>query len=132
MSNSVRIGVVSSVNVSNAAARVAFFDQDNMVSSELPVIYPASSKAQFHWLPEAGSTVVCVFSDKDGFIVGTYYGDGDNPPGSASNFGVWFEDGSHVYYDRTAGMLNVKAAGGVRIEGDLVVTGSITRAGESL
>lgn len=130
MSNSVRIGTVSSVNVSNATARVAFFDQDDMVSSELPVIYPASSKDQFHWMPEAGSIVVCVFSGKDGFIAGTYYGRGENPPGS--DCGVWFEDGSHVFYDRTTGVLNVKAAGGVRIEGDLVVTGSITRAGESL
>ncbi|WP_317957247.1 hypothetical protein [Paenibacillus chitinolyticus] len=57
----------------------------------------------------------------------------DRPlPGNADQRGIWFNDGSYVYYDRSSGVLEVKAAGRVRIEGDLEVTGTLTRGGERL
>ncbi|MCY7486422.1 phage baseplate assembly protein V [Paenibacillus alvei] len=131
MRNAIRIGVVSSVNEQKASARVAFFDQDDMVSDELPILYLPTG-AQTYAVPKVGDSVVCAFSGNDGFVVGTYYGESDAVPSSNNQLGVWHEDGSYVYFDRSSGTLNVKAAGGVKIEGDLLVTGSITRAGEKL
>lgn len=132
MGNAVRIGVVSRVNEQNASVRVVFFDQDDMVSDELPILFLPSS-AKTYAVPKVGDSVVCIFSDGDGFVVGGYYGETDTAPSpDAQRLGIWYEDGSYVYYDRANGTLNVKAAGGMKIEGDLVVTGSITRAGEVL
>lgn len=61
-----------------------------------------------------------------GICLGSYYADDSQPSGTQDQRGVWFEDGSYVYYDRTAQKLNVKATGGVWIEGDLTVTGKLS------
>ncbi|MNP73522.1 hypothetical protein D3C76_1702470 [compost metagenome] len=76
--------------------------------------------------------MLCAFlgNGPAGFCLGAYYTDEDLPPGADQQRGVWFEDGSYAYYDRSIGKLVVKATGGVKIEGDLEVTGSIKRAGE--
>ncbi|WP_342576531.1 hypothetical protein [Paenibacillus sp. FSL M8-0142] len=71
----------------------------------------------------------------DGICIGAI-DDEEDPPGTPDQRGVWFEDGSYAYYDRTTQKLVVKAAGGVQIEGDVTITGnltvdgSITRGGE--
>ncbi|WP_286155123.1 phage baseplate assembly protein V [Bacillus sp. FJAT-27264] len=122
------IGQVSTADAASGSVRVAFADRDDMVSGELPVITPGGW-ARGNAMPKPGETVLCAFLDNSrsaGFCLGTYYGD-DHPPGTKDQRGVWFEDGSYVYYDRVAKTLNIKAAGGVKIEGDLTVTGAISR-----
>ncbi|GKS14795.1 hypothetical protein YDYSY3_57950 [Paenibacillus chitinolyticus] len=77
---------------------------------------------------------MCIFPEKGagGVCLGTF-STVDRPlPGNADQRGIWFNDGSYVYYDRSSGVLEVKAAGRVRIEGDLEVTGTLTRGGERL
>ncbi|WP_238649765.1 phage baseplate assembly protein V [Paenibacillus piscarius] len=127
----IKIGVVSTVDPVTASVRVAFVDQENMVSAPLPVI-AAGGWARGVALPEPGETVLCVYLDNGqsaGFCLGTYYTADEHPPGSDNQRGTWFEDGSYVYYDRAAKTLQIKAAGGVRINGNLTVTGTITNGG---
>lgn len=119
-----RAGRVSSVDESKAAVRVAWFAADESVSDWLPVVCHPGQYA----MPKVGDTVVCVGD----FVIGTYYGDSDELSSKVSQSGVWFEDGSYVYYDKTEKKLHIKAASGVWIEGNLEVTGTITRAGVTL
>lgn len=149
--NLIRIGSVSSIDPVNHTVKVVFEDKDNLVSGDLPVIVPYSDTAKAYRLPEVSESVLCVFLGngiQNGFCLGSYYNDEDKPPNSNPNqIGTWFDDGSYVFFDKVSKTLHVKAAGNVRIEGDLIVTGkiisesidtksittdSITRAGESL
>lgn len=126
----INIGVVSTSDPAKGSVRVMFPDRDNLVSGELPVITPGGW-GRGNAVPSPGETVLCVFLDNSrsaGFCLGTYYGD-DIPPGSTDQRGGWFEDGSYVYYDRATKMIQIKAAGGVRIEGNLIVTGTVQSGG---
>lgn len=127
----IKLGVVSTADPASGSVRVTFADQDDMVTAPLPVI-TASGWGRGISVPEPGETVLCVFLDNGrsaGFCLGTYYGVEENPPGNSNQRGVWFEDGSFAYYDRAAQTLQIKAASGVRIEGNLTVTGIITNGG---
>lgn len=131
--NMVRIGVVSSIDFGKGTVRVTFPDREDHVSDELPVLAPHySGWAAGNDLPGVGKSVLCLFLGTDlksGFCLGPYYTAGNYPLGTAEQRGVWFEDGSYVYYDRLDQALHIKAGSSVRIEGDLIVSGSITRAG---
>lgn len=133
MSKLIQAGIVSSVDAAAGTVRVTFPDQDDRVSDDLPVLTPGGWGSG-NALPLSGESVLCAFlgNGSAGFCLGSYYTDDETPPGTPQQRGVWFEDGSQVYYDRTLKQLVVKAAGGVKIEGDLEVTGSIKRAGEIL
>lgn len=125
------IGQVSTADPEAGTVRVAFADRDDMVSGPLPVVTPGGW-ARGNAIPGPGESVVCMFLDSGrsaGICLGTYYGQDDPPPGTTDQRGTWFEDGSYVYYDRDTRMLNVKAAGGVHIEGDLIVTGTVSSGG---
>lgn len=130
----IQSGTVSSSDPASGTVRVTFPDRDEHVSDALPVLTPGGW-GRVNAIPGPGESVICVFlgnGAKAGFCLGSYFTDEDVPPGDNGKRGVWFEDGSYVYYDRTLKKLIVKANGGVKIEGDLEVTGSITRAGEVL
>lgn len=108
-----------------------------MVSGDLPVL-TRGGWARSNELPEPGQEVACLFlanGISEGICLGVIE-DEEDPPGTPDQRGVWFEDGSYVYYDRTTQKLMVKAAGGVSLEGDvtikgnLTVEGTITRGGE--
>ncbi|WP_110933806.1 phage baseplate assembly protein V [Paenibacillus bouchesdurhonensis] len=133
-SNLIRAGIVSSVDEASGTVRVTFPDQDNHVSGSLPVLTPGGS-GKGNALPAPSESVLCLFLGngiQEGFCLGSYYTDDEHPPGTTQQRGVWFEDGSHVYYDRSIQKLVVQAAGGVIIDGDLEVTGTVKRAGEIL
>lgn len=127
--NLIRAGTVSSVNAERASVRVTFADVDDLVSGELPFLLHAGS----YVLPVVGDNVLCLFlanGISEGFCLGAYYGDEDSlPANQASKKGVWFPDGSHVYFDQSTGALHVKAVNAVRIDGNLQVTGTITHGG---
>lgn len=130
----IKIGTVSTADPATGSVRVAFADRDDMVSAPLPII-TAGGWGKGIAVPEPGETVLCVFLDNGqsaGFCLGAYYAGDERPSGSNNQRGVWFEDGSYVFYDRAARTLQVKAASGVRIDGNLTVTGSITRGGVSI
>jgi len=130
----IRAAIVSTVDADNGFIRVTLPDQDDAVSGDLPVVTPAGW-AVYNGLPQVGERVVCVFPTgklREGFCVGAYWTAGKQPPGSDDQRGVWFEDGSFAYYDRTSGTLQIKAVSNVHIEGNLIVTGSLTRGGEEI
>ncbi|TYA10934.1 phage baseplate assembly protein V [Paenibacillus faecis] len=132
--NMIRAGIVSSANPSAGTVRVTFPDRDDLVSDDLPVLTPGGW-GRGNSVPLPGESVLCAFLGNGlqvGICLGSYYTDDEKPPGTDEQRGVWFEDGSQVYYDRSIRKLVVKAAGGVKIDGDLEVTGSIKRAGEVL
>lgn len=127
----IQVGKVSTADVETGVVRVTFPDRDDAVSSDLPVL-ASGGWARGNGMPAPGDMVLCVFLDNSqsaGFCLGSYYGKTDTAPGNSDQRGVWFEDGSYVYYDRSSNSLRVKAAGGVRIEGDLTVTGSVHEGG---
>ncbi|MEK4849708.1 phage baseplate assembly protein V [Paenibacillus sp. FSL H7-0756] len=122
------IGRVSTANPAAGSVRVTFADRDDMVSGELPVLTPGGW-GKGNAVPLPGERVVCAFLNharSAGFCLGSYFADDGEPSGTQDQRGVWFEDGSYVYYDRTAQTLTVKSSGGVRIEGDLTVTGKVS------
>lgn len=134
----IRIGDCSSADPEMGTIRATFPDLDQMVSGDLPVL-TSGGWARGNALPEPGDSVLCLFLSNgisDGICLGAI-DDEDVPPGNEDQRGIYFEDGSAVYYDRTIQQLVVKASGGVSIEGDvtikgnLTVSGGITRGGES-
>jgi|SRR5690606_8735122 len=125
----IRIGRVSSVNPSACAARVVFEDREDTVSFELPIIVRGSQDTKDYWLPVPGEQVLCVFvNSTDGFIVGSFYSDADQPPAATpAKRCVTFPDGNSVEYDLSTKKLTIK--GNVIIDGDLTVTGVINNGG---
>ncbi|MEC0171173.1 phage baseplate assembly protein V [Paenibacillus graminis] len=127
----IKIGTVSTADPASGSVRVVFADRDDMVSAPLPVI-TAGGWGRGVAVPAPGETALCVFLDNGqsaGFCLGTYYAGDEHPPGNNNQRGTWFEDGSFVYYDRSAHVLQIKAASGVRIDGNLTVTGTIKNGG---
>lgn len=147
MKSMVRVGTVSDRNPDSCSVRVVFSDQDDLVSDWLPVVLPQALNTCDYSLPDIDETVVCLFLGSGieaGFCLGAIYTDA-NPAGNGEQRGVWFPDGSHVFFDHKTGTLTVTANGGVvikspsstidgnvRIVGNLVVEGSITRGGVTL
>ena len=103
-SNIIRIGEVSSIDPAKGTARVAFDDEDSMVSYDLPVIQHNTLENHDYWMPDIGEDVLCVFlptGSEDGFILGSFYADEIRPPASTENIRmVEFADGTKVSYDR--------------------------------
>lgn len=121
VTNLIRVGEVSSTNPARGTVRVAFRDRDDQVSAELPVIVQNGA----YWIPRVNDRVLCVFlGDRlgTGYVLGTFYNAAQAPPATNPALsGVWLEDGSHVYFDRAAGVLRIHASGGVEITGGLTV-----------
>lgn len=64
----VRIGTVSSVDMSSRTARVVFPDKNDMVSGSLKIV-----KQEEIWLPAVGQAVLCLYlpnGESDGFVIG--------------------------------------------------------------
>ena len=103
-SNIIRIGEVSSIDPAKGTARVAFDDEDSMVSYDLPVIQRNTLENHDYWMPDIGEDVLCVFlptGSEDGFILGSFYADEIRPPASTENIRmVEFADGTKVSYNR--------------------------------
>lgn len=143
----VRVGIVSDRDPKRCAVRVIFADQDAMVSGWLPVVVLQARDTRDFALPDIDETVVCVFLGSGleaGFCLGTIYTSAA-PAISGDERGVWFPDGSHIVFDRASGTLVINAAGNVKvtapnttiegdvtINGNLDVSGTITRGGVPL
>lgn len=100
----VRIGKVSSVNIEKARVQVVFEDIDNMVSVDLPLLFPQGLKNKFYAVPDIGENVVCLFIEQglsDGYCLGSFYTDLVLPPiSSQDKVHFTFEDGTFIEYDR--------------------------------
>lgn len=79
----IKIGTVTSVMPEVGAVRVSFFDEDDAVSAQLPVIMPPGVVQ----LPKVKETVVCVFlsaARNSGFCLGgCFYIQGEQLPSAS-------------------------------------------------
>jgi phage baseplate assembly protein gpV len=133
-----RIGVCDTTDPELGTITVVFEDRDDLKSWTLPIV-TTGGWGRSNSMPEPGQEVACLFleaGNSDGVCIGVL--DEEDPPGTPNQRGIWFDDGSYAYYDRSIQKLVVKPAGGIVLDGDvtisgnLTVDGSITRGGEIL
>lgn len=121
----VRSGLCSTVDFASGTIKATFPDREDSVTKDLPVVC-AGGHGLFNGMPKPGDHVICLMfgnGRSDGVCIGVIP---ETMPGTKTTEGVYFEDGSHVFYDTAAQKLIVKANSGVVIEGDLTVTGTVT------
>ncbi|MNO15525.1 hypothetical protein D3C76_51910 [compost metagenome] len=121
VSELVKIGVCSTVDFESGTITATFPDRQDVVTKDMPVILAGGYGAQ-NSLPKPGDTVLCLMLGNglsNGVCLGVIQ---DFIPGSATQEGVFFEDGSHIFYDRESGAINIKAVGGAVIESPENVT----------
>ncbi|WP_339200441.1 phage baseplate assembly protein V [Paenibacillus sp. FSL P2-0322] len=119
----VRIGVVSSVDTDTGMVRVVFPDMSDMVSPELPLLTTGTGWGLSNAMPEPGDNVLCVFRGggrTDGFCLGALYDGSYDMPADQSQRGIYFEDGSYVYFDKNTGSIEVNAVGAVNVQAKAV------------
>jgi phage baseplate assembly protein V len=144
--NLIRVGRVSAVYPERCTARVVFDDRENLVSFELPTLGRGSLYNKDYWLPDVDEQVVCLFlpnGNAQGFIIGSPFSKADTPPVVDPNKRhMAFSDGTVIEYDRethtlfvdakgpinimTTNQVNISAAAGVNVAGNLTVSGSIS------
>lgn len=119
LKNLIRVGKVSSVDYEKATARVVFFDDDDIVSYDLPVLQKNAFKNKDYCMPDVDECVVCLFLPSGvatGFILGSVYTGNVAPPEKMADIRtVSFADGTRISYDRKASTLNVTAVGNVNV-----------------
>lgn len=123
----VKTGICSTSDFASGTITVIFPDRQNAVSPSIPVVF-AGGRGAGNGMPQPGDMVVCLMFGNgpgNGVCLGVIP---DTLPGAAHQQGVYFPDGSYVYYDQDEQKLVVKATSGVKIEGDLIVTGKVTAA----
>ena len=120
----VRIGKVSSVNIEKARVQVVFEDIDNMVSVDLPLLFPQGLKNKFYAVPDIDENVVCLFIEQglsDGYCLGSFYTDLVLPPVSNQDkVHLVFEDGTSIEYDRKEHKLVADIKGDAQIQADKI------------
>ncbi|MEC0237759.1 phage baseplate assembly protein V [Paenibacillus kribbensis] len=118
-----RIGVVSSVDTETGKVRVVFPDMDDMVSPELPLLTTGTGWGLSNAMPEPGDNVACIFLGNgrpDGVCLGALYDGSYDMPADQSQRGIYFEDGSYVYFDKNTGSIEVNAVGTVNVQAKAV------------
>jgi phage baseplate assembly protein V len=133
----VDIGRISAVYPERATARVLFDDygSDGIVSRELSIISKGSMGTKDYWIPEVNEMVLCVFlagSQKQGFVVGTFFNDIDRVPVSAKQVRhLSFPDGASVEYDTRSKVMSITlpSGGTLDVKGTLSVDKLIVREG---
>ena len=111
--DSIRIGIVSSIDPEKGTARVTFEDRDDIVSRYLPVTVPCTLEDQWYYMPGIGERVRVLFDPEAptrGCILGSYYDDVRQPPehDGANIQYVLFKDKTLIKYDREKHLLTVK------------------------
>jgi phage baseplate assembly protein gpV len=104
-------GTITKVYPSEGLAVVNFDDRD-IASKKLPIIYPRTFKDQVSDPMEEGEHVACVMDSnlEDGVILGAMYSQADTPPdGVGADVTMRkFKDGTVFKYDRTANEYSIK------------------------
>ncbi|WP_198468971.1 phage baseplate assembly protein V [Acetomicrobium sp. S15 = DSM 107314] len=124
----IRIGIVSSIDAEKGTARVIFDDLDNLVSYNLPILFPATLKNKAYHMLDIGEHVVCAFLDnglEKGVILGAIYSGPDAVPIADSN--IWhlsIPGGAAIEINRATHELVIVDSFGSRIvfrEGDILI-----------
>lgn len=129
-------GVVDYVDTENRMVTVVFDDKQDVVSDVMSYVtsfgFGRSNNA-----PQIGDNVVCGRSENqtsEWVCLGSLPDD-DEITDEDGQQGIYFPDGSYVYYDQETGKLMVKAMGGVDLETPESVTikaKSVTAEAESV
>jgi phage baseplate assembly protein V len=140
----IRVGVVSARYPDKGAVQVDFRDAgpEGTPSWDCPVIQPKTKADKAYWMPDIGERVVVLSlpqGREQGLVVGAFYNDVDDVPVSSNDKAqITFEDGTAVFYDRSANELRVDAVGEIKIfcKGDALVqtesTATIRSEGKAL
>lgn len=133
--NIIRIGRVSSIDVSTNTARVAFSDKDDLVSGNLMIVNRGSMVDKDYWIPDIDEQVLCLMMPNksgrglnEGFILGSFFSKEDKPQErSADVRAIKFGDGTVIKHDRSTGNLTINATGDISIiaAGTLTIRGAV-------
>ena len=133
--NIIRIGRVSSIDVSTNTARVAFSDKDDLVSGNLMIVNRGSMVDKDYWIPDIYEQVLCLMMPNksgqglnEGFIIGSFFSAEDGPQErSADVRAIKFGDGTVIKHDRSTGNLTINATGDISIiaAGTLTIRGAV-------
>lgn len=117
---SLRFGTVTEVSEADGTARVQLPDGQNMVSHPLRVMQPRSLKDKKQCFPDVGEPVACLFAGQgfeQGVVLGAIYSPKCASPNQQSGQDYTkYEDGTEIWYDRTAHKLIAKVKGDVESE----------------
>lgn len=133
--NIIRIGRVSSIDVSTNTARVAFSDKDDLVYGNLMIVNRGSMVDKDYWIPDIDEQVLCLMMPNksgqglnEGFIIGSFFSAEDGPQErSADVRAIKFGDGTVIKHDRSTGNLTINATGDISIiaAGTLTIRGAV-------
>jgi len=118
----VRIGRVTSLLPDRGMVRVKTADADELVTYELPVLFPKTSQDKYYRMPDVDEPVLCVFLPigiEQGFVLGAYYSDADPVPEGAGKemTHVEFSNGTKITHNRETGDIDVEAPGKITVAG---------------
>jgi len=122
-----RFGRISDIDADKGLCKVSF-GEDEVVTDWLPTIHNgASGNSYFHTF-DIQEHVACLMSDNGitGVILGAIYSKNLQPEESGQDVvSVVFNANNKVVFNRSTGEMTIKASGGVTIDGDLTVNGSV-------
>ncbi len=117
----IRAGEVVGIDEQRGTVRVQFNDADNVISYNLPVLFPKTHADKCIHMPDLGEHVACIFlpnGQEQGFVIGAFYSKADKVPvASRDKRHIRFRDGSWFEYDRAAHKLS-----GHVVDGDAELT----------
>lgn len=124
--NMIRVGIVVATYPAETKVRVQFFDEDDIVSHKLSVVYSKTHKDKEYWMPDIGEMVLCLFlpyGEDDGFVIGSLYNTIDKPVDSSQDVKSFtFGDGTKIEYNRNTHQLKVHSVGDITIVSDTHIT----------
>jgi phage baseplate assembly protein V len=129
-----RYGIVTAIDPAKSRLKAKFPDQDGLVSHWLNVSCQKSLKDKAFWMPEVGEQVACIMDEhlEDGTVIGAIYSGPDPVPEGVDEkwYGVWFEDGSILYYRKDTHQLLIDLS---RMQGTVLLKAqSVTVAAQAV
>jgi phage baseplate assembly protein gpV len=111
----IKFGIISELFPSEGLARVEFQD-DNIVSHRLQIIFGAVGSTKVLILPEIGEFVACLLDAnlENGVILGSLY-TGKNKPNFGTKRGFKFGD-SEVVFDSANNQISIKSSSKIILE----------------
>lgn len=122
-----RFGRISSVDADNAKCKVSF-GEDETVTDWLPTVHNGTRENSYFHTFQTEDHVAVMMNDNGitGVILGAIYSKNLQPSdGGVGKTSVVFDNGNKVVYDKATGSMEIVASGGLKITGDVTVTGSI-------
>jgi len=127
----IRHGIVSSINYENCTAQVTFPDREDIVTRDLPILQNKTQDDQYYYMPDVGERVYVLMdpvAPSRGVILGSYYDDKRQPidPDPNKTY-ISFKDGTVIEYDRADHELYISIPNGsgrsilVHTNGDIEV-----------